>query len=242
MTRENLAEKYRPISLDDIVGQLLVVRKIKNLLATPGGLKVNLLLIGPPGSGKTSATYCIAMVYWKHNKNETINGFFTNDYNDNWTGCFHKFTGRNLILADIRGEITRLTQYKGKRIIFIDETDGLSVDDQEVLTTIMEGPGNVVFILSSNYEEKIQPRIKSRCVVLIFHALKSDVIYERLVEISVAEVLVESGASPELDRFYKKLAREAQGDLRRAINELESFITDGELDMELVKEYLGGSR
>ena len=237
MTIYSLAEKHRPKHLNDIIGQTLGVHKIQNVLKK--GLNSNLLFYGPPGVGKTTAAQAVARIFWMNNAKETLTGFFIDkNTEEGWSTCFHEYTGRNLTLAKIRGEITQLTQYQGRRIIFIDEADGLSTDDQEVLAIIMEGSGNATFILSSNYMDKIQPRIQSRCSKIHFKALNASDIYNRLIEICKAEGLLESGASPDLNKFFMKLARASKGDLRGAINELETYHSDGVFEMEMVVEYL----
>ena len=61
MSKESLVERYRPQSLDDVVGQPLVVRKIKNLMAKEGGIEVNLLFSCPPSVGKTTVAKGIGL-------------------------------------------------------------------------------------------------------------------------------------------------------------------------------------
>lgn len=51
-------EKYRPTSLDDIVGNVETVERLK-IIARDGNLP-NLIIAGPPGCGKTTSVLCLA--------------------------------------------------------------------------------------------------------------------------------------------------------------------------------------
>ena len=57
-----LADKLRPNSLDDIIGQSHIIGegKLLNKLIENGGFKNCILLYGPPGTGKTSVANIIA--------------------------------------------------------------------------------------------------------------------------------------------------------------------------------------
>ncbi len=229
MSRDSLVERYRPKTLDDVVGHPVIIRKIQILIKKEKGLSSNLLFFGPPGTGKTTVARIIStMVEEQYGSSFPGSNF----------SSFHTYNGRNLTLADIRGEITRLTELRGKRVIFIDEADGLSESDQLALATIMEGT-NGVFILSSN-TKNLDKKTLSRCKQFNFKAIKAEDILLRLFEISKAEGIIKPNSPPLINRFYSKMSREAQGDLRAAILELDSYIVDGELDIELVKLYVDG--
>ena len=51
-------EKYRPVQLDEVVGNEETIAKFKAILAT--GNMPNLILSGPPGIGKTTIISCLA--------------------------------------------------------------------------------------------------------------------------------------------------------------------------------------
>ena len=51
-------EKYRPLTLDSVVGNEEAVNRLR-AIASSGNLP-NIILAGPPGSGKTSSVLCLA--------------------------------------------------------------------------------------------------------------------------------------------------------------------------------------
>ena len=55
-------ERLRPSTLDEMVGQRHVVRVLKGIIQrrAQGGIVPHLLLMGPPGMGKTTAAYAYA--------------------------------------------------------------------------------------------------------------------------------------------------------------------------------------
>ena len=53
-----LVEKYRPVTLDDVVGNVYAIDQLKSIMKY--GNMPNLILVGPPGTGKTSSVMCMA--------------------------------------------------------------------------------------------------------------------------------------------------------------------------------------
>ena len=51
-------EKYRPETLEDVVGNKFAVDQLKAIVKF--GNMPNLILVGPPGTGKTSSVMCMA--------------------------------------------------------------------------------------------------------------------------------------------------------------------------------------
>ena len=238
MSATSLVEKYRPTNLDEVINQKLVVKKIKNMLDR--GLYNNLLFVGPAGIGKTSIAQCIAREFYKQNWRDTVSGYFSDRSGGNWEELFRNYNGRDLTVTKINSEIKRYTEYMGRRIIFIDEADGLDKNDQQALRPIMEGSKNAIFILSCNDENSIHESIKSRTAVLKFRSIGPEDIRNKLFLICKEEDFIQPGDPPEINQFLMKLSRLAGGDARRAINELESYISESGLDMELIKDFLKG--
>ena len=89
---ESIVEKYRPSNLDEIVGQNLAVKKIKNMIAK--NLFSNLLFIGPPGTGKTSVAQCIAKEFWRLNWKESASGQFSSELTGSWRELLYRDKSR----------------------------------------------------------------------------------------------------------------------------------------------------
>jgi len=211
-----LVEKYRPKTWEDIVGQETVIKSIRATLKRNWGLP-HYLFIGPPGCGKTS----VAEVMAKELGLE-----------------FHEFNASDERGIDfIRGEIKRLSQFKGARIIFLDEADqltggaGSAGAAQHAMRRIMEQTEESVFVLTGNEEWKIIDAIKSRCAIFRFPPLKYEDIEKKLIEIIRGENIPLDADTEEKQNQVraglKRLIDRSQGDLRTAINDLETIIDAG---------------
>jgi replication factor C small subunit len=216
MSSGSLPEKYRPQKLDDIVGQPQAVSIIKNLLES--GFYGNVLFYGPSGTGKTTAAKCIQEKFVELTKRD-------GDFID---GGFHEFNGRE-VTPIILTRIKDLTEFSGRKIIFIDDAEGLSNLDQECLRKYLEMP-ETTFILVCNEISKIQSPIKSRCIEIEFIPVSDVEIAKKLKEICLLEGFISEPVSPEIEDLLKKLGKEAMGDVRKAINKLQVYVKNGKLE------------
>jgi len=214
-----LFEKYRPKSFDEIKGQENVVRVLKNLSGKKFEEIPNLMFVGPPGCGKTSAAICLARELW----------------GDQWKRHYLEFNASDERGIDvIRNKIIPLLNVKGERMIFMDEADSLTTDAQQALRRPSEKSKSTLLILSLNKEWKIIDPIKSRCLILRFRRLKDVDILRRLLEICKKEGVKVTAESKE---GFKCILKEANGDMRKAINILEKLIdSDKKIDVKNVVE------
>ena len=203
-------EKYRPETLDDIVGHEDVVSRLESYVAEDD--LPNLLFAGPAGTGKTTAATAIAREL----------------YGDDWQDNFLELNASDERGIDVvRDRIKNFARASfggyDYRVIFLDEADALTSDAQSALRRTMEQfSNNVRFVLSCNYSSQIIDPIQSRCAVFRFAGLKDDAVAERVRHVATAEGVdyTEDGVDA--------LVYAADGDMRRAINALQAAAATGE--------------
>jgi replication factor C small subunit len=210
-----LAEKYRPKSLDEIVGQEHIIPHLKEIVKRR--TKVHFLFVGPAGVGKTSTAYALA-----NELNIPIVELNASDER-----------GINVIREKVKKSALTL----GEKIILLDEADSMTEDAQHALRRIME-KSNHIFILTANDEWKIIEPIKSRCVIFRFRNLKNEEVLRILLRILMAEK-INFKVTPEVKEALLTLVEYVHGDVRHALNMLESLITaNKEIVVENIKSLI----
>lgn len=235
MRKQPLTEKWRPKVMEDLIGQLAIIRLLINWLIN--GANTNLLLVGPTGCGKTSVAYILARELNKQLKGMgSLPQLFTSHYiEDGWKDIIVELSGSRITRYVIDNDLTKYLQSSFKHVIFIDEADALNASDQESLRKLMEGVHNAVFILATNLEDKIQKAIKSRCVVITFKPIPIPLVAKKLRDISIAEGFCTKEPTPAENRFLLRLAQRSGGDLR-VINQLELYVKNGRFDPEMIND------
>jgi len=212
-------EKYRPRSLEEIIGQQEVISRLKAYVK--GCNLPHLIFTGPVGTGKTTSAIALARELYG---------------TENWTSNFLELNA-----SDERGiEVvrTKIKEYAriapmgeaGFKIIFLDEADALTPEAQAALRRTMEKYTQTCrFILSCNYSAKIIEPIQSRCAVFRFRPLKAEDI-----KLYLERILKNEGKSI-TDEGMEALVYIAQGDARKATNSLQVAATMGEkIDANMV--------
>lgn len=204
-TTDIMIEKYRPSNLNEIIGQNVIVNRLKGYVND--GNMPHLMLAGPAGVGKTSSAICLAKEL----------------YGAGWRMNF-----KELNASDSRGiDVVRNTikeyaslQSLGDvefKIVFLDEADNLTKDAQAALRRTMERfTASCRFILSCNYSSKIIEPIQSRCAVYRFKRISNQDIINKCKDICYKESIKISNEA--LDA----IAYVSEGDLRKAIGLLDS--------------------
>ncbi len=202
-----LAERMRPVSLRDFVGQ--------SHIAEEGSLLRRAIMLdrlgscifwGPPGCGKTTLANVIA--------NST-------------SGNFVKLNAVNSGVSDVKrvGEeaLENLRLYGKKTYLLLDECHRFNKTQSDSLLPLIE-QGTVIFIGSTteNPYASMTPAIVSRCRVFEFKRLTDEIIEKALYNAlnDTKRGLGNYGATVESEAL-KHLAVMSGGDLRVAYNALE---------------------
>ncbi len=198
-------EKYRPKNLSEVIGQKLVVERLKSFVERQSF--PNMIFAGTAGVGKTTCAIAFANELFKGQLNGAFKELNASDDRgiDVVRGTVKEFA-KTISLADIP-----------IKIIFLDEADSLTADAQHALRRTMEKySAETRFILSANYASKIIDPIQSRCVVFRFKSLNEDDMREYIERIAKGEDLDID------DKAVDALLYVSEGDMRKLTNIMQS--------------------
>lgn len=203
-----LADRVRPKTLDDFVGQehILGEGKILRHLIDTDSVS-SMIFWGPPGVGKTT----LAMIIAKITKAEFV--------------TFSAVTSgiKEIKEVMVRAEDTR--RMGGRTILFVDEIHRFNKAQQDAFLPHVE-KGNIVLIgaTTENPSFEVNSALLSRCRVFVLNALEP----ENIVSLLKKAIADERGFGGQLvrigDEELQMIAAFANGDARTALNTLEMAV------------------
>ncbi|KAA8911102.1 DNA replication factor C subunit [Sphaerosporella brunnea] len=201
-------EKYRPLVLDDIVGNTETVERLK-IIAKDGNMP-HVIISGMPGIGKTTSILCLARALLGDAYKEAVLELNASDER-----------GIDVVRNRIKGFAQKkVTLPAGRqKIIILDEADSMTPGAQQALRRTMEIYSSTTrFAFACNQSNKIIEPLQSRCAILRYSRLTEGQVTKRLMEIMQAENV---DFSPD---GLAALIFTAEGDMRQAINNLQSTV------------------
>jgi putative ATPase len=214
--RPPLADRVRPSSFDELVGQEELLAPGRPLrVAIERDLLQSIILWGPPGTGKTTLARLIAQVTRAH---------------------FISFSAVLSGIKEIKGVMAEAEQARrqlGRRtIVFVDEIHRFNKAQQDAFLPRVEA-GDIVLIgaTTENPSFEVNSALLSRSQVFVLKALDHEAILA-ILRRALSDAERGLGAEPvEVDEdALEAMARLANGDARTGLNLLESTATAAPLD------------
>ena len=203
MKNSLFVEKYRPVNIDNYVGNESIKNTVKKYI-NQNDIQ-NLLFYGPAGTGKTTLAKLIV-------KNIDCDYLYINASDER---------GIETIRDKVAG-FASTASFKSIKVVILDEADFLTIMAQASLRNVIETfSRSTRFILTCNYVERIIDPIQSRCQTLkIVPPSKEDII-EHLVKILTKENI--SFDSPDVI----SVVNSNYPDVRKMLNIIQMSTVDG---------------
>ena len=217
-------EKYRPKKISEVVNQKDIKGSLSALLKNQEEMP-HLLFSGSAGVGKTTMALCIS---------QEILGDKWKDYTLELNASDER--GINMV----RERVKKFSRFAGLdteipfKIIILDEADEMTSDAQTALRRIIEDTAKFCrFILIANNISKIINPIQSRCAIFKFSQIEEKEITSHL------KVVLKKEKGKADEKGLKEIAEYAGGDLRHAINLLQTAASTGNITQDSVKAAAG---
>ncbi|HAP63627.1 MAG TPA: AAA family ATPase [Cytophagales bacterium] len=198
-----LAERMRPTTLDDLIGQEHLVGPDGVLrLAIRAGQVPSMILWGPPGVGKTTIANIIA---------------------NSVKAPFHTLSAISSGVKDVREVITRAASGRGRTILFIDEIHRFNKAQQDALLGAVEkGVITLIGATTENPSFEVNSALLSRSQVYSLKALTEENLLE-LLRVAMEKDEQLSERTIEI-KEHRTLLNISGGDARKLLNLFELVV------------------
>ena len=209
---EPLAERLRPTTIDEIVGQDHLLGKGKILRNMIESDKVpSMIFWGPPGVGKTTIAKVIA--------NVTKADFIT----------FSAVTSGIKEIKTVMEEAEKNRLFGGKTIVFVDEIHRFNKAQQDAFLPFVE-KGSIILVgaTTENPSFEINNALLSRCKVFVLNPLGvEDIVL--LLKKAISDKRGFGGMKIKISKqVLETIATFSNGDARGALSTLEMVVLNGD--------------
>lgn len=202
--------KYAPAKVSDCILPK-TIKSIFDGIVKKGSIP-NMILAGSPGTGKT--TIAVAMC--------------------REIGCEYKVInasnnrGMELVRVDIEQYATSRSMTGMRKVLILDEADGLTSTAQDALRAQIPKYSEVCsFILTANNPHNLSPAIQSRCDIIEFKIPKSEA-KELVKELALKVFHILENEKVEFDKqVVVKSITQLYPDIRKILNRLQIYSNHG---------------
>jgi replication factor C large subunit len=207
-------QKYRPSLLSDIIGNEKEIEKLKEWGTNWTPENPALIIYGPPGIGKTSSAYALAKEM-------------------NWEVLEMNASDKRTknIVQDIAGESSKTaTLSKNKRkLIIIDEADNLHGHSdrggKKAITKVIKNARQPIILIANDFYD-LSRTLRNKTDSIEFNRVDKSELARKLRDICQNENI-----EYEVEAL-KMIAKNAEGDIRGAINDLQKHGITGEITVQ----------
>ncbi len=201
------AETYRPKKLAEVAGQPAALKELLSWFNTWPEQKKATILYGRAGVGKTSAVIALS-----EELNADLIELNASDQRN-----------QDVIMRIVGNAATSSTLSGNRKIILLDEADNVyGKEDKggnQAISKIIDITQNPIILIANEYWE-IPEGIRSKSKMIEFRTLMPASILKVLKTVAEKEHLSVS------DSLLQEISQKANGDLRAAINDLESVTSE----------------
>lgn len=210
-------EKYRARTCKDS----LCPPQVQQMLDNAGKDLPNMILYGPPGSGKSTAATAL------------FNDLFGESVHDR---VLRLNASVDRGIQSVRSKIKQYAEVSkgGMKVVLLEEADRLTYEAQCALRRIIEESSkNTRFCFTCNHVSNMIDPITSRCQLFHFNSLQSDEMRNILQNVALNESISISNSA------IQDIVDISVGDARRALNILQSCCDKEHFDENILGETSG---
>jgi len=213
---QSLAEKYRIRKYLDLVKQDSAIAEIKTFIKEFPKKKA-MILYGTAGTGKTS----LALAAAKENDYEVL------ELNSS------DLRNRAQLEAVLKPATLQTSLFKKGKLLLVDEVDGVTGTDiggiPELIKLIETTKFPIIMTGNDVWQSKLS-QLRQKCKLVEMKALQTTTIIEILKKVCEKEKIKRD------DDFLRKLAIKSQGDIRAALNDLQSYSHSNDIQVDTTEK------
>ncbi len=212
----SLVEKYRARVYRDIHFQTQAIEDIKKFLHEFPKRR-GAILHGPAGTGKTSLALAAA-----HENNIEVLELNASDLRN-----------RAKLEEILRPATLQQSLFKRGKVLLMDEVDGVTGTDiggiPELIRILEETKHPIIMTCNDIWQSKLA-QLRGKCKLIEMKSLSPTMITDIVRKVAEKEGIVRDSS------FFSKIAIKSQGDLRAALNDLQSYAQNNSLAVDTTEK------